>query len=116
MMQDVQNIKTVIYTHTYICVCVLDTLFIQSTDRTCINELSMFHHRALKEYLNLRNTTNICKCIKTFYHILSITNMFRSLCDHHQGGFTTALRTQQTVNLYISRTTQLYNECLRFSL
>jgi hypothetical protein len=81
--------------------CVLDTLFIQYTESTRINELTIFHNRALKEYLNLCNTTNICTCIKTFYHILSFTNMFRLLCNHHQGSFTRILRIQTNLSTYI---------------
>ena len=40
---------------------------------------NVFNIRALKECLNLCNTTNKCTVHNMFYHILLITNRFRSL-------------------------------------
>ena len=59
----------------------------------------MFHSRALKQYLNLRNKPTNVHVQYMLYHILLITNIFDHFGDHHQGSFITVLTVQQTAKL-----------------
>jgi len=43
------------------------------------NEINMFQICAFKVYLNLRNKTTISHAQNIFFHVLLITNMFKSL-------------------------------------
>jgi len=37
---------------------------------------NVFHTRALKGYIDSRNKTNKCTCVKSVYHVVFIANMF----------------------------------------
>jgi hypothetical protein len=60
---------------------------------------------AFNEYLNLRNQTNKRTVYNTFYHILLITNLFRSLLRSSSGSVYNS--TKNTTNYQIVQVEQL---------